>query len=66
MMPYIVACWPCHKMSASVQMPLASQPGQGLGQIAVAPDSEGSGWHFPLEGCASILRLGWPGDKMGI
>lgn len=53
-------------MSASVQMPLASQPGQGLGQIAVAPDSGGSGWHFPLEGCASILRLGWPGDKMGI
>lgn len=41
-------------------MPLVSQPGEGEGHTDVAPGNEGGGWQWKLEGCASILRLGWP------
>lgn len=55
---HIVANWSCHGLNALVLMPLMSQPGPWThsccrGQL-------GGGWQFPLEGCASILRLGWP------
>lgn len=40
---------------------VTDKPARASGAHSCCPGQLGSGGQFPLEGCASILRLGWPG-----